>query len=259
MQIEIFEDEQAVAQTAANLLANQLATKPNSVLLLPTGRTPLLMYAHMVELVQQKQLDLTNAKTFNLDEFYGIGPEHPGSYRQYMERVLFVPAAMPTANTVMLNGAATDSVRECADYEAAIKAAGGVDVAVLGIGANGHIGFNEPGSPFDSRTRQVRIQPETRAANAFLFNNKLEEVPETALTVGIATILEARKILLLATGESKAAAIAALINGPITEGLPASSLQKHPNVSLLLDKNAAAQLNTNEIVTTEVERLAHSL
>lgn len=249
IKIEIFEDEQAVAQMAASLLATQIAAKLTSVLLLPTGRTPLLMYDCLVDLVKQSRLNLSRVKSFNLDEFYGIAPEHPGSYHQYMQKMLFGPAAMPAANTQMLNGAASDPVRECAEYEAKIQATGGVDVAVLGIGANGHIGFNEPGSSFDSRTHQVSIRSETRSANAFLFNDNLQAVPETALTVGIATIMDAQRILLLATGQGKASAIAAMLNGPVTEMLPASCLQNHPDVTLLLDKSAASQfypLNSGE-------------
>lgn len=242
LRLEVFENEQATTAAAANFLAQELQIKPASILLLPTGRTPLLMYAHLVGLVQQAQLNLSQVQTFNLDEFYGLAPAHSGSYHTYMQRVLFdhVPIAVRHIN--LLNGMAFDVVAECAAYEAKILAVGGIDVAVLGLGANGHIGFNEPGSPLNSLTRLVTIQPETRAANAFLFNNQIEAVPTKALTTGIFTIMQARRIILIATGLSKAQAIAALLYGPVTPELPASCLRLHPDVTLLVDQKASQEI-----------------
>jgi glucosamine-6-phosphate deaminase len=242
LRLEIFEDEPAVGEAAAQFVAGQIVQNPANVLLLPTGRTPLLMYAALLKQVQNGQLDLSRVKTFNLDEFYGIEATHPGSYHRYMWQNFFDRAAIPPENIDLLDGSAPDLVKECAAYESKIRAAGGADLAILGLGANGHIGFNEPGSTFDSRTRLVSIQPGTREANAFLFNNRLEEVPQRALTVGIGTIMEARRILLLVTGRPKASALAGMLNGPLTTGLPASCLRLHPEVILLSDREAASEI-----------------
>jgi glucosamine-6-phosphate deaminase len=240
--VAIFKEEQAVGGVAAAVLAEQARHKPDSVWLLPTGRTPLMMYSQLVKIIEQEEVNLARVRTFNLDEFYGISPEHPGSYHTYMRRALFDKAGIPAQNTHLLDGSNPDPRQECANYEAQIRAEGGIDLAVLGIGANGHIGFNEPGSELDSRTQLVEIRPETREANAFLFDQKLENVPGAALTAGIATIMEARRILLLATGGSKARAVAAMLNGPVTSQLPASFLRLHPNVTLLADRAAAELL-----------------
>ena len=238
IRVAIFKEEQAVGEVAAAFLAEQARSKPDSVWLLPTGRTPLMMYNRLVELIEQEEVNLARVRTFNLDEFYGLSPEHPGSYHTYMRQALFEKAGIPAQNTNLLDGSNPDPHQECVNYEARIRAEGGIDLAVLGIGSNGHIGFNEPGSEPDSRTRLVEIRPETREANAFLFDHKLENVPVSALTAGIATIMEARRILLLATGGSKARAVAAMLNGPVTPQLPASILRLHPNVTLLADRAA---------------------
>jgi glucosamine-6-phosphate deaminase len=240
IRLEIFENEQVVGEAAAAFVAAQVQQKPDSVLLLPTGRTPLLMYSGLVARVQRGELRLNRIQTFNLDEFHSLPADHPGNYRSYMRRVFFEPAGIPAQNTHLLDSAAPDPLKECATYEGKIRAAGGIDLVVLGIGANGHIGFNEPGSSLTSRTRLVAIQPETRMANAFLFEAIVENVPEAALTVGIGTIMEARKVLLLATGVSKAEAVSAMLSGPVTPDLPASYLRLHPNVTLLADQEACA-------------------
>lgn len=242
IQIEVLEDAQMVGEAAASFVTKQVKAKPESVLLLPTGRTPLLMYFGLISRTNKGELDLSRVQTFNLDEFYGLAPKHPGSYHTYMHRVFFdyLPALPRKIN--LLDGSAIDVDKECAAYEAKIKTAGGIDLVVLGIGTNGHIGFNEPGSSFASRSRRVAIQPETRAANAFLFENCADNVPEAALTVGIATIMEARHVLLVATGSAKAQAVAAMLQGPITPDLPASFLQLHPDVTLLADREAASKL-----------------
>lgn len=236
IRLEIFENEQAVGEAAARFLLAQIVAKPTSVFLLPTGRTPLIMYERFA--AKAAQTDLSQVQTFNLDEFFGISTNHSGNYRTYMQRELFSRIAIPAANIHLLNSAATDALTECQLYEAQLQAAG-IDLAVLGIGTNGHIGFNEPGSSFTSHTRPVTIRPETRQANKFLFNEQLEDVPETALTVGIASILPARQILLLATGKGKQEALAGMLYGPVTEQLPASCLQQHPNVVVLTDQAAA--------------------
>ncbi len=241
--LAILNEEQAVGEMAAAFLAEQARNKPKSVWLLPTERTHLRMYSNLVKLIEQAKADLEQVQTFNLDEFYGLPPEHPGSYHTYMRQALFEKARIPERNIKLLNGVASDAMVECASYEEQIRTAGGIDLAVLGIGSNGHIGFNEPGSEIVSRTRLVEIRPETREANAFLFGHKLENVPSSALTVGIGTIMEARQILLLATGSSKAQAVAAMLNGPVTPLLPASFLRLHSNVTLLTDRAAAELLD----------------
>lgn len=242
IEVQVFENEPDTAAQAALFVARQLDYGPGSNLLLPTGRTPLATYSELVAMVGAGQLSLKGVQTFNLDEFYGLPADHAGSYRTYMGQVLFDRVDIPTDHIHLLNGAASHPLEECRAYEAKIKAAGGIDLAVLGIGTNGHIGFNEPGSSLDSRTRLVTLRSETRLANAFLFNNNSQEVPQSALTVGIGTILEARRILLIATGSSKAQAVAAMLTGPVTPDLPASCLQLHPDVTLLLDKEAALEL-----------------
>ena len=239
MQISVYADAAEVGAAAAELLAAQLRRKPDSALLLPTGRTPLPMYAAFVTLAQQSRLDTGALVTFNLDEFYGLPRGHHGSYLAYMRRVLFAPLNLQDAQTHLLDSAASDPERACADYEAAIRAAGGIDVAVLGIGTNGHIGFNEPGSAFDSRTREVALRETSRVANAFMFENRLDDVPHAALTVGIGTIMEARRVVLLATGAEKAEALRAALYGTVTPDVPASILQHHPDLVVLADRSAA--------------------
>ncbi len=243
LELEIFESEQSTLEAAATFVSDQVNNRQESVLLLPTGRTPLTLYTQLVSRSQADQLDLSRVTTFNLDEFYGIGADHPGSYHSYMRRCFFNQVPVAPQNINMLDGTTPDPVAECRSYDQKIEAAGGIDLAVLGIGANGHIGFNEPGSTQDSRTRLVVLQPETRASNAFLFDNQPAAVPPKALTVGIATILQAKRVLLLATGEIKAQAVYDMLNGPVTAGLPASFLRLHPSVSIMIDRNAAERIN----------------
>lgn len=239
--ISICENEKAVGKAAAKMIAQQIQQKPDSVLLLPTGRTPLDMYAYLVEMVNAGQVDLSRIATFNLDEFYGLPQDHPGTFRSYMQRVFFSQVQVPAERVHFLDSNAADPAAECDGYEQKIRERGGIDLAILGIGVNGHIGFNEPGSAFDSRTRLVPIREETRAANAFLFNDHLDKVPTHALTTGIGTILDAKKILLLATGRSKANAIHEMIHGDINPELPASALRMHSHVTVLLDSFAAPE------------------
>lgn len=240
--LQILGTEEEVGKAAADFVAAQVRQKPESVLLLPTGRTPLDMYRNLVEMVKSGKLDLRRVHTFNLDEFCGLASNHPGSYAHYMREALFDHVAIPKDQTHILNCATTDPKAEAAQYDAAMHALGGIDLAVLGIGRNGHIGFNEPGSSFSSTTRVMPIREETRESNAFLFNGNIDEVPREAMTVGIATIMESRQILLLATGASKADVVYGMIYGPVTPDLPASILQKHSDVTVILDREAAAKL-----------------
>jgi glucosamine-6-phosphate deaminase len=237
--IRVLPDEQAVARAAAARVEAALAARPNLVLGLPTGRTPIAFYA---ELRSRRHLDFSRVTTFNLDEFLGLPPAHPCSYRQFMETHLFGHVDLDPARIHFLRGDAPDPARECARYEAAIAAAGGIDLQILGIGTNGHIGFNEPAAALQARTHRVVLREETRRANAALFGGDLDAVPREALSMGMATILQAQALVLIATGARKAECVAALAGGDITTGLPASFLQLHRRAEVLLDEAAAAGL-----------------
>ena len=240
--ILIFPNERAAARALARRIAESLANNPRLVLGLPTGRTPVRFYHELATLVARGGASFAHATTFNLDEFLGIPADHPGSYRRFMETHLFSRVDVPPPYVNFLNGAAKNAAGECARYERAIERAGGIDVQILGIGTNGHIGFNEPARTLHARTHRVRLRPETRRSNAGLFGGKLSAVPGEALSMGMGTILKARSLVLLATGASKAACIERLVNGPITTELPASFLQLHPDVTIMLDAPAAGRL-----------------
>ncbi|MFD1911224.1 glucosamine-6-phosphate deaminase [Halodurantibacterium flavum] len=230
-----------VAQKAAALIAGAVRTGRARVLGLATGRTPLGVYTILSQEMRAGTLSLAGTTTFNLDEYAGIPADHPSSYRSYMNRHLFAASDIDMARTHLPDGMAPDPVRAAADYEAMIETAGGIDLQILGIGQNGHIGFNEPGSRFDSRTRIVPLAPSTRAANAGDFPGGT--VPEKAVTMGIGTILAAKKILLLASGPAKAEALAAMLEGPVTPACPASALRLHPDATVICDTAAAARLS----------------
>lgn len=243
IRVTVFPNDRAAARALACRTAEALAAKPSLVLGLPTGRTPVRLYNELVSLASHGKADFSHARTFNLDEFLGIGPSHPGSYRTFMEDHLFKHVGIPSAHVNFLNGMAPDPDVECVRYEEAIAAAGGIDLQILGIGTNGHIGFNEPAKELKARTHRVRLKPETRRSNAALFGGDPAAVPEEALSMGMATILQARSIVLLATGKSKAGCIARVVNGPITTRLPASFLQLHHDVQVMLDEAAASALS----------------
>jgi len=242
IRVTVFPNDRAAARALACRTAEALAANPSLVLGLPTGRTPVRLYKELVSLASHGRADFSRARTFNLDEFLGLDPPHPGSYRTFMEDHLFRHVGIPPAQVNFLDGAARDPEAECARYEEAIAAAGGIDLQILGIGTNGHIGFNEPARELKARTHRVRLKPETRRSNAALFGGDAAAVPEEALSMGMATILQARSIVLLATGRSKAACIDRVVNGPITTDLPASFLQLHHDVQIVLDEPAAARL-----------------
>jgi glucosamine-6-phosphate deaminase len=244
IRVTVFPTDRAAARALAKRIADAVTGKPDLVIGLPTGRTPIRLYQELVSLVKRNELDLSRIRTFNLDEFLGIPASHPGSYHTFMEDHLFRPAGISQAQIQFLNGAAVDPVVECELYEDAIVAAGGIDVQILGIGTNGHIGFNEPSRELQARTHRVRLKPETRRSNAAIFGGDPTAVPPEALSMGMATILQARSIVLLATGKSKAGCIAKAVNGPITTRLPASFLQLHHDVEVMLDE-AAAQVIVN--------------
>lgn len=212
------------------------------VLGLPTGRTPLALYAELARLARDEEVDWSEVRTFNLDEFVGLGDGDVGSYRTFMQDRLFRFVNVRAENIGFLNGRAQHLEGECRRYEDAIRAAGGIDLLVLGIGANGHIGFNEPAEALAARTHRVTLDAPTRAANALWFGGDVAAVPREALTMGMATILAARAIVLIATGESKVDAVQAMLHGGVTTRVPASFLQLHPHVRVMLDRSLADQL-----------------
>jgi len=241
MKICVFHDERALARTLAAQIADAVGDQPDLVLGLPTGRTPVRLYHELGAMHAKGEIDFSRAVTFNLDEFLGIPPEHPGSYRAFMQQHLFSRVNLSPERINVLNGAAPDPEAECARYDAAIEAAGGIDLQLLGIGTNGHIGFNEPARELHGGTHRVELRASTRRSNAALFGGDENQVPREALSMGMA-ILKARRIVMMATGKSKARCIERVLNGPITTKLPASFLQLHADVEILLDEHAAGTL-----------------
>ena len=242
IRVTVYPTDRAAARALAQRIAGAVAAKPALVLGLPTGRTPIRMYQELTSLARHGRADFSRIRTFNLDEFLGIDPADPGSYRMFMEEHFFRAARLHHDQVNFLNGAAADPEAECVRYEAAIADAGGIDLQVLGIGTNGHIGFNEPAPQLQARTHRVRLKPETRRSNAALFGGNPDAVPVEALSMGMATILQARSLVLLATGRSKAGCVERVVNGPISTELPASFLQLHHDVEIMLDAAAAEKL-----------------
>ena len=235
-------DAEAVALLAARRIADRLRAMPHLVLGLATGRTMERVYAELVRLHREDGLAFSRCTTFNLDEYAGLREDDPNSYRSFMDRHLFDLVDMERANTHLPDGLAPDPHVEGQRYEALIREAGGIGLQLLGLGENGHIGFNEPGSAFSSRTRSVDLAAETRRQNAALFA-RIEDVPSRAITVGIATIMEAGSVLLVATGDAKAPALARAVQGAATPAVPASALQIHPSCEVILDEAAASRLS----------------
>jgi glucosamine-6-phosphate deaminase len=236
--IEIFDDVRALSAELATRVRAAVTEKPSLVLGLPTGRTPLPFYKALRE---GPPADWSQVRTFNLDEFVGVAASSPDSYRAYMQRELFGPVGVPAAHVEFLNGGAADLDAECERYEQAIAAAGGIDLMILGIGTNGHIGFNEPGPSLYARSHRAQLQPGTRQSNAAIFGGDVARVPEAALSMGMATILQARSVVLMATGAGKAGVVQAMTDGHITTALPASFLQLHPSATVMLDREAASR------------------
>jgi glucosamine-6-phosphate deaminase len=245
MEIVVFADAAAASRHAADVVADLLRRRPDAVLGLATGSTPERLYAELVRRHQEEDLSFAAVRTFNLDEYLGLPPDHPESYRAFMERQLFSKVDLDPGNVNIPNGLTEDPRGEGAAYERAIRAAGGIDLQVLGIGGDGHIGFNEPSSSLGSRTRIKTLTPQTVRDNARFFDSE-EEVPRHVLTMGVGTILEAREVLLLAFGEKKAGAVEDAVEGPITATCPASALQMHRSARVILDEAAASQLARRE-------------
>ena len=229
---------------AAALITNAVRARPTTVLGLATGSTPLRLYQALIQACRDG-LDFSRVRTFNLDEYYGVAPDHPQSYRRFMNEHLFNHLNLSPANTRVPDGLARDVAAHCAAYEAEMRAAGGVDIQVLGIGSDGHIGFNEPGSSLASRTRLVALTPQTVSDNARFFAT-VDEVPRHAISMGIGTILEAKRCIMLGFGANKAKAVRAALEGGLSQFTPASALQMHPDTTVFLDEAAAADLQLKE-------------
>lgn len=245
MEVIIESDPDAVSQQAARWFRQQLRQEPGSVLGLATGTTPLGLYRELIRLQREGEIYFGAVTTFNLDEYVGLGPEHPQSYRYYMEEHLFAQVNLVPERIHALNGLAADLAGEAEEYEAKIRAAGGIDLQLLGLGGDGHIGFNEPSSSLASRTRLKSLTARTIADNARFFSTP-DEVPRHVLTMGVGTIMEARRVVVLATGAGKAAAVRGMVEGPITASVPASILQMHPRCVLVVDEAAAKDLERAE-------------
>jgi glucosamine-6-phosphate deaminase len=242
IRVSVFPNDRAAARALAKRIVGAVQAKPSLVLGLPTGRTPVRLYHELASLAAQGHVDFSHVRTFNLDEFLGVDPSHPASYRTFMEEHFFSKVAIPESQIHFLNGTAVNPENECERYEEAIAGVGGIDVQILGIGTNGHIGFNEPARELQARTHRVRLKPETRRSNAALFGGDPAAVPPEALSMGMATILQGRLVVLLATGRSKSGCIERVVNGPLTTELPASFLQLHHDVEIVLDEAAAEKL-----------------
>ena len=240
MRISTSENYQSLGEAAGQIVARQVQKKPNTVLGLATGSTPLGLYNKLVNLHQQG-LDFSQVTSFNLDEYIGMPPDHEASYTTYMQTNLFAHINMDKNNIHLPNGSAIDRYNECKRYERMIKQVGGIDLQVLGLGLNGHIGFNEPGTEFDQLTHSVRLTKSTRLANSRFFPS-MAEVPTHAITMGIKTIMQAKKIMLLVSGEAKASIVFQALYGVITKDVPASILQLHPNLTVIVDQAAACYL-----------------
>src|SRR5919108_6621835 len=256
MEVIIRPDAEAAAKLVARILAQELQANPHAVLGLATGRTMEQVYQHLVLLHRKHGLDFSLCKTFNLDEYVGLAPEDPHSFRHYMNEHLFRHVNIDPRNTHLPDGQAADLEAECRKYEADIARFGGIDLQLLGIGQAGHIGFNEPLSALKSRTRVKALAPLTLQQNAGLFGGE-DKVPHRAITMGVGTILECRRCLLLATGAEKAEIIARAVEGPITSMISATALQLHARCTAVVDEAAAGRLEGSEyyrrIFATEPE------
>lgn len=241
MNVLTFDTEEQIGIAAGNYMCGQVLQKPDSVLGLATGSTPLKPYGQMIDLYKKGVVDFSQVTTFNLDEYVNLDVKDKNSYHSFMHENLFDHINIPAENINFLNGNADDLEKECEDYETKIKKAGGIDIQLLGIGSNGHIAFNEPSDCFQRWSHIVNLKESTVKDNSRFFKS-IDEVPTQAVTMGIGSIMQAKKILIIAIGENKAKAIKQLINGNVTPQCPASVLQFHTDVTLMLDRGAASLL-----------------
>lgn len=257
MRVVVKAGYEEMASFAAGFVADQVASNPSSVLGLATGSTPLGVYKELVRRHREEGLDFSRAVSFNLDEYVGLGETDPRSYHRFMHDNLFSLTNFAKENVHIPDGMASDLQAACERYEGAIREAGGIDLQLVGIGRDGHVGFNEPGSSLGSRTRIKTLTEETVADNARFFGSE-REVPRYAITMGVGTILEAKVILMVANGKAKADAVRSAIEGPVTAEITASALQLHPNVVVVLDEGAASGLKRLSYFKY-VERIAGEL
>lgn len=239
MKIYAAKDYADLSRKAANIISAQVIMKPNAVLGLATGSTPIGAYKQLIEWYQKGDIDFSHTLSINLDEYRGLSGDHDQSYRYFMNHNLFDHVNIKKENTNVPNGLAENAEEECRRYNNVIRSLGGIDLQLLGIGGNGHIGFNEPGAAFEKETHLVTLTEQTRQSNARFFTS-IDEVPTHAFTMGIKSIMSAKKILLLATGEKKAKALYDSFFGPVTPGVPASILQLHNDCIVIADEPALA-------------------
>lgn len=240
MDLKVFEGYAQLSAAAAQMVAEQIRKKPEAVLGFATGATPIGLYRELVRMHREEGLSFARVTTFNLDEYYGLGPNDPRSYRRFMQDHLFGHIDLDPVRIHLPDGLAPDVEAECERYERAIEEAGGIDLQILGIGRNGHIGFNEPGTSLGTTTQVVDLTDETVAVNSRLAQ---AELPQRAISMGIKSIMRSRMIVLLASGPEKAQIVAEALEGPVTQDIPASILQLHPNLTVMLDRTAASCLS----------------
>jgi len=247
MRVLIHKNYNTMCQWAADHIVRKINSftpgkeKP-FVIGLPTGSSPLGVYKNLITACREKKVSFSNVISFNMDEYLGLPPDHPQSYRRFMDDNFFKSIDIPNENTHVLDGMAKDPEGECRAYEEAIKAAGGVEFFMGGIGGDGHIAFNEPGSSLSSRTRIKTLTMGTRIANSRFFEGDINKVPKQALTVGIGTVMDAREVLILVSGRAKARALQASIEGAVSQWCPLSCLQLHPKSIIVCDDEAAEEL-----------------
>jgi glucosamine-6-phosphate deaminase len=237
----VFEDSQEISKYAVDIIAKALVKKPNLVFGVPTGKTVIPIYQELTKTYKEKNLNFSKTKVFALDEYRGLKPGQKQTFKYYLDKNLFTRINFKEENINFLNGSAINIKKECEQYEEKIKKAGGIDLMFLGLGVNGHIAFNEPGSQPKSRTREIVLTYQTRTSN-FGMIGSLIKAPKRGLTIGIATILDSKKIVLIATGAHKAKAVKAMLESPIGPDCPATFLRNHKDATILLDKKAASLL-----------------
>ena len=244
MQIIIKDSYEEISKIGAEIIAGAIRKKPNLVLGLATGSTPVGMYKELIRMHKKENLDFSKVTTFNLDEYVGLPPDHDQSYYYFMCENLFDHVNIDKTKVHVPSGLVTgkDAEEYCQWYEDEIKKAGGIDIQVLGLGSDGHIAFNEPGSSLASRTRIVALTEKTIKDNSRFFE-KIEDVPKLSITIGVGTVMEAKHCLIMAKGENKADAVKAFVEGPVTSQITASALQMHPKVTALFDAEAASKLD----------------
>ncbi|MFP4521217.1 MAG: glucosamine-6-phosphate deaminase [Fibrobacterota bacterium] len=261
MRVIIEKEYNSLSKRAAKFVAQLVSSKPDTVLGMATGSTPMGLYRELIRMHREDGLDFSHVTTFNLDEYYGLVPAHKQSYHYFMHEQFFKHVNIPDNQINIPSGSTRDVKKYCKAYEKRIKKSGGIDLQILGIGSDGHIGFNEPGSSLGSRTRMKSLDKKTIEDNARLFfGDKIEDVPKFAITMGVGTVMDAKSCLLLASGPRKAEVIAKAVEGPVTAQVTASALQLHPDTTAVLDVEAASALERKdyyhhvETLTNELEK-----